>query len=111
MILRSSGPGTRLSRSTRRVTFNPRYHARDLYLTGKQLYHSIHAKGENVEDILRQAEAGESGQRNGPVEEEQPEEQEQQMETNDVEAPEIVPDEAGRDMPEVWTSFPCCTYF
>ncbi|BCR85088.1 uncharacterized protein ACHE_20546S [Aspergillus chevalieri] len=68
-----------------------------------KLYHSIHAKGENVEDILRQAEAGESGQRIGPVEEEQPEEQEQQMETNDVEAPEIVPDEAGRDMPEETT--------
>jgi hypothetical protein len=36
------------------------YLSRDLYLTQlQQLYHSIHAKGENVEDILREAEAAE----------------------------------------------------
>jgi hypothetical protein len=34
------------------------YLSRDLYLTQlQQLYHSIHAKGENVEDVLREAEA------------------------------------------------------
>jgi hypothetical protein len=36
------------------------YLSRDLYLTQlQQLYHSIHAKGENVEDVLREAEAAE----------------------------------------------------
>lgn len=36
------------------------YLSRDLYLTElQQLYHSIHAKGENVEDVLREAEAAE----------------------------------------------------
>ncbi|OJJ87133.1 uncharacterized protein ASPGLDRAFT_32855 [Aspergillus glaucus CBS 516.65] len=64
-----------------------------------KLYHSIHAKGENVEDVLRQAAVEESGGGIGPAEEEQ---QEQQMETDDVEAPEVVP-EAGQDVSEETT--------
>ncbi|EYE97846.1 uncharacterized protein EURHEDRAFT_472133 [Aspergillus ruber CBS 135680] len=62
-----------------------------------KLYHSIHAKGENVEDVLRQAEAEESEGRISQAEEEQ---QEQQMETDDVEAPEVVLDQAGQDVLE-----------
>lgn len=33
-----------------------------------QLYHSIHAKGENVEDVLREAEVKEAGEKSGPAE-------------------------------------------
>lgn len=57
--------------------------------------------------MLRQAAVEEAGGEIGPAEEEQ---QEQQMETDDVEAPEVVP-EAGQDVSEVWTSFSCCIYF
>lgn len=32
--------------------------SRDHYLTSRQLYHSLHVQGENVEDVLRQAEDG-----------------------------------------------------
>lgn len=90
--------------STRYVTFDSQYRARDLHLTGEQLYHSIHAKGENVEDVLRQAEAEEAVGKIAQVEEgqqEQQEQQEQQMETEDVEAPEVVP-ETGRNVSEAW---------
>lgn len=59
---------------------------------------------------MRQAEADESGGKIDPVEENQQEEQEQQMETDDVEAPEVVPDEAGQDVSEVWTSCFYCMY-
>lgn len=58
--------------------------ARDLrLLTAGQLYHSIHAKGENVDDVLRAADEEESGQA-------EPVDAEEQMETGG-ESPAVVP--------------------
>lgn len=80
MIPPLSGLGTKPSRNTR---YNPPP-ARDLHLlTAGQLYHSIHAKGENVDDVLRAADEEESGQA-------EPVDAEEQMETGG-ESPAVVP--------------------
>lgn len=51
--------GTRLSKNIR---YAARSISRDRYLTVDELYHSIHAKGEDVEDVLKEAEtAGVTG--------------------------------------------------
>jgi hypothetical protein len=54
MILPWFSPGTMLSKNTRSV--NRVTNSRDEYLTRRQHYWSIHAKGENVEDVLKEAE-------------------------------------------------------
>lgn len=54
MILPWFSPGTMLSKNTRSV--NLVTDSRDEYLTRRQHYWSIHAKGENVEDVLKEAE-------------------------------------------------------
>lgn len=52
-----------------------------------QLYHSVHAKGENVENVLREADAEDAGKSAGYDEQQG---HEQRMET-DVETPAVVP--------------------
>lgn len=52
-----------------------------------QLYHSVNAKGENVEDVLREANAEEAGGGAGYDEQQG---HEQRMET-DIETPAVVP--------------------
>ena len=56
----SWGPGTRLWKSIRYCCL--RALTESHVLTRQQLYHSIHAKGENVEDILQAAEGTADGQ-------------------------------------------------
>lgn len=69
----------------------PLYLSRDSYLTQcQQLYHSIHAKGENVEDVLREAEAAEAAEDAGMEQDGQrPDEAVEAMEDDVGEVPEV----------------------